>query len=230
MSAELDLDMDLGSRDLRQREIIPPSALAKCRVTVVGVGAIGRQVALQLATMGVPAIQVIDPDRVEAVNLAAQGYHEADLGELKVVATRAACLALNSQCDIEMCPHRFRRSGPIGDVLFACVDSIETRRLIWQAVRDRVSLFVDGRMAAESLRVLAAWDDVSREQYPRTHFSAGEAHRGSCTAKSTIYCANVAAGLMICQFARWLRGLPLDADMSLNLLAGEMAVMPLAAA
>ena len=61
---------NLADRDLRQREIVPPERLAACRATVVGVGAIGRQVALQLATMGVPWLQLVDPDIVEPVNLA----------------------------------------------------------------------------------------------------------------------------------------------------------------
>ena len=47
------MNKDLSQRDLRQRDIVPPDALAKCRPTVIGVGAIGRQVALQLAAMGV---------------------------------------------------------------------------------------------------------------------------------------------------------------------------------
>ena len=55
----------LTDRDLRQRDIIPPERLVTCRATVVGVGAIGRQVALQLAAMGIPSQQLIDPDTVE---------------------------------------------------------------------------------------------------------------------------------------------------------------------
>jgi hypothetical protein len=39
----------IPDRDLRQRDIVPPERLAACRATIVGVGAIGRQVALQLA-------------------------------------------------------------------------------------------------------------------------------------------------------------------------------------
>ncbi len=64
-------------RDLRQRELVPPEALAKADCTVIGIGAIGRQVALQLAAMGVPTLQLIDFDTVEAVNLAPQGYPAA---------------------------------------------------------------------------------------------------------------------------------------------------------
>ena len=37
--------MNLQERDLRQRDIVPPERLARCRVTVVGVGAVGRQAA-----------------------------------------------------------------------------------------------------------------------------------------------------------------------------------------
>jgi len=40
--------------------VVPPDRLAECRATVIGVGAIGRQVALQLAAMGMPWLQLVD--------------------------------------------------------------------------------------------------------------------------------------------------------------------------
>jgi len=55
-----------------------------------------------------------------------------------------------------------------------------------------------------------------------TLFAQAEAFHGSCTGKSTIYIANIAAGLMVGQFARWLRGLSVDADLMLNLLSREL--------
>jgi sulfur carrier protein ThiS adenylyltransferase len=57
-----------------------------------------------------------------------------------------------------------------------------------------------------------------------TLFRQEEARAGSCTSRSTIYAASIAAGLMIHQFTRWLRGLPVDADVMLNLLASELSV------
>ena len=71
--------MNVSDRNLRQRDIVPPDRLARCQATVIGVGAIGRQVAIQLTAMGIPSLQLIDPDRVEPVNLACQGYLEGDL-------------------------------------------------------------------------------------------------------------------------------------------------------
>jgi sulfur carrier protein ThiS adenylyltransferase len=46
----------------------------------------------------------------------------------------------------------------------------------------------------------------------------------ACTARSTIYTASIAAGLMVSQFTRWLRGLPVERDLLLNLLAAELTV------
>ena len=213
----------ITDRDIRQRDIIPPDSLAGCRATVVGVGAIGRQVALQLAAVGVPWLQLVDPDIVEPVNLACQGYLEDDLGRPKVHATADLCQQINHGLAVETLRHRFRRSMEIGNVLFCCVDSIDTRRLIWQAVQDKVSFFADGRMSAEVLRVLVACDLASRQHYPTTLFASDQAFSGSCTAKSTIYCANVAAGFMLTQFARWLRGLPVEPDTVMNLLTSELS-------
>ncbi len=51
-----------------------------------------------------------------------------------------------------------------------------------------------------------------------------EAFVGPCTAKTTIYCANIAAGLMIGQFTKYPRQLPLEADIQMNLLASELSV------
>ncbi len=216
----------IADRDLRQREIVPPDRLQTCRSTVIGIGAIGRQVALQLAAMGVPSLQLIDPEVVEPVNLAPQGYLDDDLGRHKVDATADLCQQINHALAVETFVERFRRSTTLGTAVFCCVDAIETRRFIWDAVQERVSFFADGRMTAEVLRVLVACDATSRSHYPTTIFSRSEAYSGSCTAKSTIYCANVAAGLMLVQFTRWLRGLPIDADVALNLLTMEMSATP----
>ena len=217
---------NIPDRDLRQRDIIPPDRLATCKATIIGVGAIGRQIALQLAAMGIPSMQLIDFDTVEPVNLACQGYFEDDLGRPKVQATADLVQQLNHQLEVITLNERFRRSTQTGNILFCCVDKIDTRQLIWEAVRDRVAFFADGRMSAEAIRVLVAADPASRQHYPTTLFAAGEAHAGACTAKSTIFCANIVAGLMLEQFARYLRGMPVDPDLQLNLLSSELTVSP----
>jgi len=206
----------------RQRDVVPAERIAACKATVIGVGAIGRQVALQLAAIGVPSLQLVDFDLVEVPNLASQGYLEEDLGKLKVEATAALCGRINSGITILSVSERFRRSMEIGNVVFVCVDKIDVRRLIWEAVKDKTGFFCDARMSAEVLRILTACDLPSRAHYPTTLFRTEEAFVGPCTAKSTIYCANIAAGMMVAQFTKYLRHLPIEPDLQLNLLASEL--------
>jgi molybdopterin/thiamine biosynthesis adenylyltransferase len=70
--------------------------LAGRHVAVLGAGAIGGQVALQLATSGVGRLTILDDDRVELGNLHRQHlYTERDLGRLK---TAAAARRLREHC------------------------------------------------------------------------------------------------------------------------------------
>ncbi len=121
-------------------------------------------------------------------------------------------------------PERFRRSLVIGNLVFCCVDTIAGRKIIWDAVRNRASLFVDGRMAAEIVRILTVCDLASARHYPTTLFSPQEAYVGACTARSTIFTANIAAGLMVSRLARWLRRFPIEPDVTINLLTDELSI------
>jgi len=213
-----------NERYSRQKDIVPADRLAACKATVIGLGAIGRQITLQLTAMGTPCLQLIDPDIVEESNIASQGYFEDNLGQLKVRATAEICHRINSNLGVYVIESRFRRSEQTGNIVFCCVDNIETRRLIWDSVKDKITFFCDGRMSAEVMRILTVCDFESRKHYPATLFNTNEAFVGPCTAKTTIYCANIAAGLMLSQFTKYLRQLPIDCDIQLNLLASELSV------
>lgn len=214
----------MNERYSRQADIVPRQRILDCKATVIGVGAIGRQVAIQLTAIGVPYLNLIDFDSVEESNIASQGYFENDLKRLKVHATADICHRINPQLELYTIEERFKRTMSVGDCVFVCVDSIATRSHIWNALKDKVLFFVDGRMSTEVLRVITACDEKSRAYYSTTLFSAEEAHVGPCTAKTTIYCANIAAGFMLAQFTKYLRLLPVDSDIQINLLASEINV------
>lgn len=212
------------SRFVRQQDLVPHDRLSRLSATVIGVGAIGRQVALQLAAIGTSCIQLIDFDRVDVTNITTQGYRAADVGQPKVGATNAAIKQLDSSIEVVSIGDRYRPKQFIGDAVFCCVDSITARAAIWRNAKHQCQFWCDGRMLGETLRVLVAVDGKSREHYDATLFPQAHAQTGSCTSRSTIYAANIAAGLMIHQFTRWLRDIPVDVDTSFNLLAGEMQV------
>ena len=90
----------IPDRDVRQRGLVPPERLARCHAVVIGVGAIGRQVALQLAALGIARMTLFDDDMVQAVNLAPQGYWPEDLELPKVHATAEICRSSQSGCGV----------------------------------------------------------------------------------------------------------------------------------
>ena len=212
------------NRFVRQEELVPHDRLAAIKATVIGVGAIGRQLAVQLGAIGTPRIQLVDFDVVDLSNVTTQGYLAADIGLPKVQATAAAIRQLDAAIAVECIQDRYRPRMEIGEVVFVAVDSIDARSAIWRSAGPKCRFWCDGRMLAEVIRVLAADEHVGRDHYPSTLFAQAEAQAGRCTARSTIYAAGIAAGLMTHQFTRWLRGLSVDRDTSLNLLAGEWAV------
>jgi sulfur carrier protein ThiS adenylyltransferase len=213
------------SRFARQEDLVPLAELERLTTTVIGVGAVGRQVALQLAALGARTIQLIDFDTVELTNVTSQGYYAADIGRPKVEATRTVIKHIDDSVSVQMIYDRYSSKLQIGQAVFCCVDSISARSAIWRSAYPRCQFWADGRMLGEVLRVLAVADSQGREHYPTTLFPEAEAQTGSCTARSTIYAASVTAALMVHQFTRWLRKLPIDLDVSFNLLASELTVV-----
>jgi molybdopterin-synthase adenylyltransferase len=208
----------------RQQDLVPRNRLETVTVTVIGVGAIGRQTALQLAAIGAPRLQLIDFDTADLANVTTQGYWASDVGQPKVAAMKAAIHQIDPAISVEIVQDRYRPKTKIGTAVFCCVDSITARAAIWRSAGSFCQFWADGRMLGEVLRVLAVDEETGRNHYPKSLFAQAEAQPGHCTARSTIYAASIAAGLMVHQFTRWLRRLPVDRDTSLNLLAGEWAV------
>jgi len=216
--------LEKNDRFVRQQELVPAEKLERLCVTVIGVGAIGRQVALQLAAIGVRQLKLVDFDVVDRANVTTQGYLASDIGQRKVQATGTAIGLLDPAIKVDLVEDRFRPQLDVGEVVFCCVDSIGVRQAIWRSVGSRVLFWGDGRMLGETIRVLVATDQVGRDHYPTTLFTEREAQEGRCTARSTIYAANIAAGLLVHQFVRWLRCLRIDCDTTLDLLAADLIV------
>ncbi len=211
-------------RFVRQRDLVPREKLRTLSASVIGVGAIGRQVALQLATLGVGQLQLVDFDVVELSNVTTQGYASGYIGRSKVEVTADDIRRLDPNLEVVFIADRYRPRLEVTDVLFCCVDSISVRSVIWRSSGSNSQFWADGRMRGESLRVLTAVDDVTREQYSQSLFEPAQAQTGDCTNGGTYYAATIAAGLMVTQLVRWLRGEPVVGDQMVNLLAGEWSM------
>ena len=213
-----------NERYSRQADIVPREWLLATIPTVIGVGAIGRQVAIQLTAIGVKEMTIWDDDIVDLSNVATQGYFYGDIGRPKVDVMAEYLRYINPDITIHARKERFILDSEPTLEIFVCIDSISGRKIIWEASKDSYVFYVDGRMAAESLRVLTnEIDSGSEEHYESTLFDSGEAYVGACTAKSTIYCANIAAGMMVSQFTKWLRDATFEKDIMLNIFGTELS-------
>lgn len=212
-------------RFIRQTKLVPSEKLKNIKVSIIGIGAIGRQVCLQLASIGIQQVQLIDFDTIEPTNITTQGYLQDDLGSKKVSVTADHIRKVDPGIQVCTIDDRYRPQLRLGEVIFCCVDSISSRSAIWNSVKDQCLFWCDGRMLGEVIRILVVNDLQSKVHYQTTLFPQADAHSGSCTSQSTIYAASIAAGLMIHQFARWLRGISVDFDVSLNLLASELTAV-----
>lgn len=93
-------------RFVRQQGLIPHDRLQAVQATVIGLGAIGRQVALQLAAIGCRKAQLVDFDEVDHTNRTTQGYVCRDVGTLKVWAARTQMLEIEPKMHVEVVEDR----------------------------------------------------------------------------------------------------------------------------
>jgi len=215
----------------RQKDIVPEEAQSR-PVLVIGAGAIGRQVILQLASIGVDKFIIFDDDTVDESNICTQGYLEAHVGHQKAEIMTLAIAAINKNAQVIAHPDRFGEKSwaivekdriqskwPPVETIFCCIDCIEGRGRVWEGVKGK-GLFIDGRMTAESMRIITV-DTSNTDYYQTTLFKKSEAQGTTCTAKSTIYCSNICAGLMLSQYTKHLRKMATTTDLLFNIL-GEI--------
>ncbi len=216
-----------SNRQYRMSDIVPAEHLAELNIAVIGVGAIGRNVALQLAQIGAESLTLIDPDTIEELNVGPQGFRPSEIGHSKADSVALDARRLNPDVSATAIIGIYR-PGQLTEqtVIFACVDSMAARQEIFENELNHFRFFCDGRMAAEVCRILTVDAGPALQDYYRgTLHTDEQAIVEPCTAKSTCYCANIAAGLMLSQFTKWLRGIRLmHPEIICNLLSAEMVV------
>jgi molybdopterin/thiamine biosynthesis adenylyltransferase len=182
----------------RQLDLIPTRVL-ETPITCIGAGAIGGWVVLAAAKMGFSEITVFDDDLVSVENMNSQFYRFKDIGSSKVFALQALVHDFTG-LTIDARNEKYVRGAFTGLVISA-VDSMAVRRTIWEnhaKTALRTKAVIDPRMGAETaaLYVMNPMDPLDCEVYPASLFSDEQAIQERCTAKATIYTANMLAGLV----------------------------------
>lgn len=215
----------MDERFSRYSGILAQELLVKQRVQIIGCGAIGSQIARQLATMGIGWIDLWDDDRITPTNLGTQGWSADSLDEYKTFELSRILRNLNPQCRVTTHETRWAardwdNANPFS--VFVALDNLEGRHEVAKAyAASAVSpIVVDSRMGALSMRIICP---ESAKHYAATIPTAKQVHEGPCTERATFFCASIAAGLAVATYAQCLRsGAPIERDFMVNLSSMEM--------
>ncbi len=189
---------------MRHVALYNPEQFKEKRVAIVGAGTIGSHLALTLARMQVP-FTIYDFDTIERHNLATQSYTEREIGRYKVDAVAQQCEDIGAEPGSVVAERRefSADSTTRYDIVISCVDSLEARRAIGEALiaAEYPGAVHDGRVGAEQVEVYrypdaAAW----LAELP------AQADDDPCGARFTAYTANICAGLMANNVKRELLG------------------------
>lgn len=190
--------------------VFDPDTFGTHRVDVIGCGAVGSRIAVELAKLGVENLHLWDGDTVEAHNIANQLFGLDDVGRLK---TDALVEHIARATGIVPTAHSEYLEGPVGlgRAAFLAVDTMTARRAI---VRDSLSLSfgtdlaVDVRMGVEELRVygFCPRSRAGRNAYDATLVDDERTVESACGARTTVGAtAAITAGLAVTRFLQWYR-------------------------
>lgn len=193
---------------VRHEEVFGAAAFNPRRIDVVGCGAVGSRIVMSLAKLGIETIHVWDFDMVADHNIANQLFGNSDVGALKTDALAALVL---SATGLSITKHEKCEGGEFGSVVFMCVDSMATRKSLWEGsirYNPTVDVMIESRMGADSGRVytMLPCNMVSVEPYEKTLYGDDEAEVSACGSSISVGpTAELVSGFAVWQFIRWWR-------------------------
>jgi hypothetical protein len=207
----------------QQEEFVPRANMLKESAAVIGVGAVGRQVALHLVALGVPKLQLIDPATVQLDDVTVAGFLSEDIDCPKVDAVGGLCHRTEPLLDLETVGERYRPSHQVGTYVFCCLNGRADRAAIWETLHKRCRFWGDARIDAESARILVAADEAAHRRYRRI-LAEGDDEELPLKSARSAYVGALAAALVVHQFVRYLRNQPIVAEASFDFATGKYIV------
>lgn len=181
--------------------------LIRGKVAVIGLGALGSAVALQLAKLGL-SLTLFDDDSVAGHNIANQVlYGPTDVGLPKVEAAAKVLFELTGSRSITNCEKVTARHQVRGfHSLFVCVDSMAQRSALCDLTFCAgITLLVEGRMGARNGAAYCFYPDDRRQLglYRRELYQDEDVveDRAVCgTTQSVVSTASMVASHMVWLF------------------------------
>lgn len=194
--------MDLS----RHISVFNPTAV-KNDIHIIGVGATGSFVAMMLARMGVPVINIYDFDDVEIHNIPNQYYDTGDLGKLKAEALADKLRLINPDITVNVGKEAVTAEdvSKMSGYLFSLVDSMKVRKELWEAAKANTNLINvwESRLGSDQARVysLPIEEGLDYARYEQDFYDDDNAEVSACGTSITVLpIVMMTASLMIVQF------------------------------
>lgn len=184
--------------------------------TIGGVGGIGSWLSLLLGRSGYN-LQIWDLDTVDEVNMGGQLYAEEHIGDPKVLAVKDILKNLSPLTKIHfvndrMTEETLRTTVPTSSI-FSCFDHMEPRYMLSEYWHTRClpldteynpSIFIDGRMEAESAMIYCVTDEGSYQKYRSELFEDDKVPDAPCSFRATSHMPAILAGYMTALFNNFI--------------------------
>ena len=166
---------------------------------IVGCGAIGSSVAMQLVRLGGDNFILYDFDKVEIPNVGVSQYDELDVGMSKVGALTNHMKRVNVMIKVERHENKFQTyNGGKEDILILGLDSMSARMDIVKLLAQcpfKPAFVIDGRMGAEQYQQYI-YDNITVKKYEKDWYSDENSDPEPCTRKATSYCSNMSGSFI----------------------------------
>lgn len=215
----------------RHMSVFDPAKHGGMLIHVVGAGATGSRISLELAKMGCNNINVWDFDKVEAHNLPNQVYGPCHVGWDKVDALKDVCRTL---AGVEINAHSEAYTGndtetesPVGKIVFLLTDTMKSRKDIWKNLQRRLGmqLLIETRMGIEQGKVYTIEPTDDPAAYADTFCEDDQAEESACGSRTVVGpTAAALAGHAIWSMLEFLSGKKPPMEIDFTLRNGRMTI------
>lgn len=197
-------------RHSRKGALSARKRLHHCHAVVIGAGAMGRAVAILLASLGVRQMSLYDPTCVSKKDLAL-GFMDFDIGSAKVDAV--ANIAHQQNPHMELLTYRSRfllthlqecRPG-LKNAVFLCGGTLAASKSTPNKVNQSTHFFCEARLGSNEIRLLSSTKPNEASEIELVTTKPGR-------SSNDLVMANLSACLMAFQFVRWLKDRPVRND------------------
>lgn len=206
----------------RHMSLFDPYEFGDTPVHVIGAGATGSWLVLQLAKLGISNIHVYDYDVIEEHNIPNQLFGLNHIGKKKVVALTEI---VSEQTGILITPYDEKvESKRFDGYVFVMVDSMESRKRIFNlSIRNKsaIKLMIEPRMGLNEGRVYAVEPIVPKhiERWLSCWYPDDEAEVSACgTSQSVITTALQTSAICVRQVINHFNGVEIDNELLIDMM------------